>query len=192
MSWFTRVADLFTGGTSEARAEARAYQERVTAFRQQVTTGLGGDRSALEALLRAPESLQIRDEDAEIEIERVHAALDLLALRERVDQDGLPVLAHQHKVLADERCHFIASAFLVDDMNRTGRLMLTSQRLVFVTSPVMSVPWAGVRALETRERDLLVLRGAPGQGDGFRCNSFSDARCAAWIGERLRTTNGRR
>jgi hypothetical protein len=189
-SWFKGLMQRFGGGARVDPA-ARERAERVKAFRTAVARDLErGDRTVLEALLRMPAEMGLPDEDVELEIESVQGAVDLLTLREAVASAGLPVVEHQHKALGADRCHFRASAFLANDgLDRTGRLFLTNRRLVFVSSPMIALSWSAVASIGQDARDLIVT---PTKGDSvyqFRCNSFSDARCGAFIAQTLKRGN---
>jgi hypothetical protein len=181
--WWGKLAPRRrTNGADPAGALLREY-------RSEVAAAIAGtpDRDTLDALLARPPAPGPAGDDIELELEMLHGARDLLDLQERVTRDGLPFVAHQHKALAGEACHFAASVFLASDAaQRTGRLFLTSQRLVFVASPIVTLPWGAITRIVEDGRDLVVA--APGRGavHRFRCNSFSDARCGGWLAERLR------
>lgn len=133
-----------------------------------------------------PAALGIAEEEVELEIEMVQGSLDLLALRERLARDGLPVVEHQHKALGADRCHFRCSAYTVDEAgHRPGRLFLTHRRVIFLASPLLAVPWSAAVSIEDDERDIIVSTVTPGVAYRFHCNSFSDARCGALIAQTL-------
>ncbi len=143
----------------------------------------------LEALLRKPAEVGLPEEDVELEIEALQGALDALSLREAIARGGgeLPIVEHQHKALGDDRCHFLASVFLASDAaDRTGRLFLTDRRLLFLASPLLSLSWGSVAAIEAQDRDLVIAAVSRGVVYRFRCNSFSDARCGAVIAQALK------
>jgi hypothetical protein len=185
-SWWKKLA----GGWGE-RDNGRGHSgsESLRRFRADVKTALAGalDRTAIDGLLQRPAADGLTDDDVELEVEALHGAVDLLELQARVAREGLPVVPHQHKALAGERCAFIASVSLADEATqRTGRLFLTDKRLVFVSTPLVALPWGAVNRIADDGRDLIVV--APGRGafHRFRCNSFADARCGRWLAERLR------
>lgn len=187
MSWLKSLVGRF-GGVKDPAAAARAAQVR--AFQAAVARDLEGDRAALEALLRMPSELALPDDEIELEVETVQGALDLLALRDAIAQEGLPLIAHQHKALGEDRCHFLASAFLANDGgDRTGRLFLTHRRLVFLSTPMIALTWGSITTIEQRARDLIVVPAGKDTLYQFRCNSFSDARCGAFIAQRLKRGN---
>lgn len=98
----------------------------------------------------------------------------------------LPEVVTQHRVIAGDRCHFIAPASLVGPAAVAGKLFLTSSRAIFVGATVTSWPWHRVRGVVRQERDvaftilgsdLLVVR----------CNTYSDAIEAGFLARRLAT-----
>lgn len=189
-SWFKSLVDRFGGKPADPAAEARAAQVR--AFRAAVTRDLRDDpapedRAALEALLRMPDEQGLPGDEVELETEALQGALDVITLKETVAAGGLPVIEHQHRALGADRVHFLASAFLASDgSDRTGRLFLTNRRLVFVTTPMVALSWSGILSIEQKSRDLVVMTTGRDTLYQFRCNSFSDARCGAFIARQLK------
>jgi hypothetical protein len=192
-SWFKSLVERFNGKNADPAAAARAAQLR--AFRAAVARDLRGDpspedRAALEALLRVPEEQGLPGDEVELEMEALQGALDAIALKEAVAKSGLPVIEHQHRALGADRVHFLASAFLASDgSDRTGRLFLTNRRLVFVTTPMIALSWSGILSIEQQARDLVIATAGRDTLYQFRCNSFSDARCGAFIARQLKRGN---
>ncbi len=192
-SWFKSLVERFGGKTADPAAEARAAQLR--AFRAAIARDLRDDpspedRAALEALLRVPEEQGLPDDEVELETEALQGALDVIALKEAVARAGLPVIEHQHRALGVDRVHFVASAFLASDgSDRTGRLFLTHRRLVFVTTPMVALSWGGILSIDQQARDLVITTTGRDTLYQFRCNSFSDARCGAFIARQLKRGN---
>jgi hypothetical protein len=192
-SWFKSLVDRFGGKTADPAAEARAAQLR--AFRAAVARDLRDDpavedRAALEALLRMPDEQGLPADEVELETEALQGGLDVIALKESVARGGLPVIEHQHRALGADRVHFLASAFLASDgSDRTGRLFLTNRRLVFVTQPMVALSWGGILSIEQQSRDLVIATAGRDTLYQFRCNSFSDARCGAFIARQLKRGN---
>lgn len=184
-SWFSSLTRRLRGAPADPAEAAR--QASLQQFRTAVSQALtAGDRTSLEAVRSPPARLELSDEDVELELEMVQGALEALDLVDLVARDGLPVLTHQHKALGDDRCHFVASAFLADDAgHRTGRLFFTNRRLLFLASPVLSLPWSRVAVLQDDARDILVKTVGAGDIYRLRCNSFSDARCGIVIAQAL-------
>ncbi len=192
-SWFKSLVGRFGGKTADPAAAARAAQVR--AFRAAVARDLRDDpspedRAALEALLRMPDEQGLPGDEVELETEALQGALDVIALKEAVATGGLPVIEHQHRALGADRVHFLASAFLASDgSDRTGRLFLTNRRLVFVTTPMVAVSWGGILSIDQQARDLVITTTGRDTLYQFRCNSFSDARCGAFIARQLKRGN---
>lgn len=184
-SWFKSLTRRLRGEPSDPREAER--QARVRAFHGTVQRAIAsGARAPLEALRQPPPDLGLSEDEVELELEMVQGALDAMDLDARLASEGLPVLAHQHKALGDDRCHFLASVFLADDDgHRTGRLFFTNRRVFFLANPVLSVPWSRVASLEEDERDLVIATVGAGEMYRFRCNSFSDARCGALMARAL-------
>jgi hypothetical protein len=167
-------------------------RRRASEFRTEVARGIdaaiaSGDRAPLDALLRKPAELGLSDEDVELEVEALHGAIDAIGLRDAVAREGLPVVEHQHKALGEDRCHFVASVFLASDgSDRTGRLFLTDRRVLFLSTPVMSLSWGSIASIEAEQRDLVIVPTSRGVAHRFRCNSFSDARCGEVIARTIK------
>lgn len=185
-SWFQSLTRRLRGAPVDPQEAER--QARVRAYHAAAAEAIeAGVPERLEALLTSPRDFGVSEDEVELEVEMLTGALDAIALRERIVAEGLPVLAHQHKALGDDRCHYLASVFLADDDgHRTGRLFFTNRRLFFLASPVLTVPWSRIAALEAEERDLLIRTVGGGEVYRFRCNSFSDARCGVVVAGALR------
>ena len=192
LGWLKGVTDRLRGGGEPARAQ-REVHRRARAFALEVHQAIpralqDGHRAALETLLQKPAELGLPEEEVELELEALHGALDAIGLRETVARDGLPVVAHQHKAIGEDRCHFVASAFLASDgSDRTGRLFLTDRRVLFMSTPMVSLSWGNVVSVEVQERDLLIDANRGGPRYRFRCNSFSDARCGQVIAAAIKS-----
>jgi hypothetical protein len=184
-AWWDRLSRVLR---PRGRGEENGASAAVHAFRAEVQAAVTdpGNRAALTGLLVRPSALGLADEEVELEIEVLQGALELLTLQDRVAESGLPIVPNQHKALGGERCHFAASAFLATEAaQRTGRLFLTERRLVFLTTPLISLPWGAIGRIEDEDRDLIVVAPGRGVSHRFRCNSYSDAKCARWIGAML-------
>jgi hypothetical protein len=198
-AWFKAVTDRLRGGGESGRAQReaqRTMQRRAGEFRAEAQAAIEqalarGDRAPLETLLRKPADVGLPEDDVELELEALHGALDAIGLRETVARDGLPVVEHQHKALGGDRCHFRAAVFLASDgSDRTGRLFLTDRRVLFLSAPLVSLSWGGVASVEADQRDLLIASTSRGVLYRFRCNSFSDARCAEVIARAIKSQPG--
>ena len=142
-------------------------------------------RRALEAAA-APAAPRV-DDDLEVEEEMLQALRDVLALAADLERRRVAGARNRHRVAAGEPCHFSAPVSMPDDPAQpTGRLLLTSGRAAFAggarTPPL---PWHAARHVIRSGRDLVFVRAGSDDGIRFRCNSFSDAVCAAAIARYL-------
>jgi hypothetical protein len=161
---------------------------RLTAWRKSWSAAAAsGDLAAAGPLSRELAALGCPDEEIEIEREMLGALLDLAALTTSAKLDGLPTVVTGHRIIRDERCHFTAPASMPDEPSQPGgRLFLTDRRAAFAGGAVStSVAWHRVADVLAIERDLVLI--GPGQTmlSRFRCNSFSDALCAAFLARGL-------
>ena len=120
----------------------------------------------------------------------LEALQDLGELIESVQVAGLPALATGHRIVRDDRCHFVAPASMPDESSpAAGQLLLTNRRAIFVgavapldrrgTACVRCCSRSGISCSLATGRDALIR---------FRCNGFSDALRAAFIARTLTTT----
>jgi hypothetical protein len=128
-----------------------------------------------------------RDYDLEVEQEMLQALRDVLALAANLEGGVVPALDTSHRAAAGEPCHFSAPVSMPDDPAQpTGRLLLTSGRAAFAggarTAPL---PWHAARQVIRSGRDLVFVRAGSEDGIRFRCNTFSDAVCAAALARYL-------
>lgn len=174
-----KVSELVGSGDSESKRR----RSLVEAFRRDVhARWTSEDRASLVTLLAGPQARGIPDDEVELEIEMLQSGLDTIDLRDFVATNGLPVVESQHRVIGEDTCHFSSPVFLANDgFDRTGRLFLTNRRLVFAGTPRATLTWSSVRQIAHESRDLIVHPVAAGVVYHFRCNSFSDARRAAFI-----------
>jgi len=96
----------------------------------------------------------------------------------------LPEVVTQHRVIAGDRCHFIAPASLVGPTAVAGKLLLTSSRAIFVGATVTAWPWHRVRGVVRQDRDL-VLTILGSDLLVVRCNTYGDALEAGFLAGRL-------
>ena len=163
---------------------------RLAAWRASWNGAAGsGDVGALAALRQQLNDLDLPDEEIEIEREMLAALQDLGELIESVQVAGLPALATGHRIVRDDRCHFVAPASMPDESSpAAGQLLLTNRRAIFVGAVARSIAWHRVREVLQQERDLVLLATGPDALIRFRCNGFSDALRAAFIARTLTTT----
>lgn len=169
--WFTR--DRGTAVTRRWHADWEAAAGNPTA-------------DALRRLEAALPHAALAD-DTEVEDEMLQALRDVLALEHELRAGRLPSIETAHRVAAGEPCHYSAPASMPDDPAQpTGRLLLTSGRAAFAGgSRTPSFPWHATREVVRAGRDLILVRAGADEGWRFRCNSFSDALCAAAIARHL-------
>jgi hypothetical protein len=176
-AWFRKTS---RGGESE---DVRAWRE---AWSRAVASLDAGAVADLETALRRTPAFA---DDLEIEEEMLDALRQLLDLERELAASRLPIVETTHRVVGSDRCHFSAPVSMPDDPAQpTGRLLLTSTRVVFaggVRTPAL--PWHAARDVVQSGRDLLfVFRNATEDGGHrFRCNSFADALCGAAIARHL-------
>lgn len=72
-----------------------------------------------------------------------------------------------------------------DHGDASGKLFLTSRRVIFAGGASIAWPWHRVRRVTRHERDVL-FEGGDTLALRLRCNSYADALAAAAIGARLR------
>jgi hypothetical protein len=73
-----------------------------------------------------------------------------------------------------------------DPTQPSGRLLLTNARAIFVGGVRgMAVAWHAITQPTQSHRDLILIRTDGSALYRFRCNSFDDAICAAFIARRL-------
>ena len=101
-------------------------------------------------------------------------------------ESALPVIATQHRVIGSEACHLIAPVSLIEQVDVSGKLFATADRLVFAAGTVRQWAWHSIAALVRDERDILIdLRGRPGAAR-LRTNTYGDALVIVALSERLR------
>jgi hypothetical protein len=170
---------LRRGGRDGARDWQRAWERAVDGLD-------AGAPARLEAELAGR---AVVDDDLEVEQEMLQALRDVLALAADLARGALPLIDTSHRAAAGERCHFSAPVSMPDDPAQpTGRLLLTSGRAAFAggtrTPPL---PWHAARQVVRTGRDLILVRSGAADGLRFRCNTFSDAVCAAALARHLMT-----
>jgi hypothetical protein len=134
----------------------------------------------LRATAAAPESVA---EDGEREHEMLDGLDRLLAI---ADAAALPVVATQHRVIGTDTCHVVAPASLVDTTGASGKLFVTSARLIFAGGAVVATPWHRIRTVTRVHRDLVIAIAGAGEPLHVRCNSYGDALVALHVTRRLK------
>jgi hypothetical protein len=140
--------------------------------------------SSLETRLNA---FALPDDEVEIEREMLEAARELVRLRVEVHASGLPTVETGHRVIGTDSCHYCAPVSMPDDPAQpSGRLLLTGARAVFAGGArTTSVPWHAVTEIIRAERDIVLIRNDREHLHRFRCNTFADALCGAFLAQRL-------
>ena len=119
------------------------------------------------------------------ERERQEEMLDAIAQVSALHSAGtLPVLDTQHRVIGTDLCHFMAPVSAPDHSDASGKLFLTSQRVIFAGGASIAWPWHRVRGAVRHERDIL-FEGGDALALRLRCNTYGDAAVATALAERL-------
>lgn len=122
------------------------------------------------------------DDDPEIQQEMADG---LEAVRRAEQAGALPVLETQHRAIGADTCHLAVPASMPDRADASGKLFVTSRRVVFAGGASVSLGIGRIAKADRHLRDLVLVSG----GDGlvrFRCNSFGDAMLAVWMIDRLK------
>jgi hypothetical protein len=145
------------------------------------------DTAAADRLRRLLEGFNLPEDDVEIEREMLDGLDEATTLAAVIGQAGLPVVATGHRVVAHDRCHFMAAASMPDEPGQpTGRLLLTNARAIFVGGPsAVSSAWHMIGEARYADRSLVLVRTARDRIYRFQCNSFGDALRAALIAREL-------
>jgi hypothetical protein len=145
------------------------------------------DRQVVSQLRERLERLTAPDGDLEIEREMLDALEHMVEFAAAVAEQGLPAIATGHRVVGTDVCHFSAPVSMPDDPAQpSGRLLLTSTRVIFVGgSRSLSAAWHAITQPTQSHRDLILIRADGTALYRFRCNSFADAIRGAFIARRL-------
>ena len=172
--WFTSRSGASNGGLSTWHRE---WRDALAA----------PDTARADSLARALDALGLPGDDIEIEREMLDGLRRLLDLEAAVAGAGLPAVQTGHRVIGAESCHFSAPASMPDDAAQpAGRLLLTGARAVFVGGGrTASVPWHAVIDARHADRDVVLVTRDRRGFHRFRCNTFADAMCGAFLGRRL-------
>ena len=161
---------------------------RLTEWRRQwAAAAVTLDPAATERLKRLLDGFKLPDDDVEIEREMLDGLDEATALSAEIARAGLPIVETGHRVVAHDRCHFMAAASLPDEPGQpTGRLLLTNARAIFVGGPsAVSSPWHMIGEATQYDRDLVLVRTTRDRVYRFQCNSFGDALRATLIARAL-------
>jgi len=155
--------------------------------RQWAAVAVTLDAGATEKLRRLLDGFNLPDDDVEIEREMLDGLDDATALTAEIARSGLPIVETGHRVVAHDRCHFMAASSMPDEPGQpTGRLLLTNARAIFVGGPsAVSSPWHMIGQASQSDRSLVLVRTTRDRVYRFQCNSFGDALRAALIAREL-------
>jgi hypothetical protein len=154
----------------------RAWEKAVAAVEPDVPTL----RSRLD-------ELALPEDEIEIEREMLAGLEQLIQLRRGLSNNGLPAIETGHRVVGADLCHFSAPASRPDDPAQpSGRLILTNARAIFAGgAKALAIPWHAIAQVAQTERDIALIRIDRETLYRFRCNSFTDAMCGAFIARSL-------
>lgn len=146
-----------------------------------------GDTIGAAALATQLDSLGLPEEEIEIEREMLDGLQRLSEVSASVRDAGLPDIHTGHRVVAADRCHFSAPSSMPDEPAQpSGRLLLTSARAIFLGGPAgTTVPWHAVSQALHQDRDIVLVRADRDRLYRFRCNTFGDALCGAFLARQL-------
>jgi len=120
------------------------------------------------------------------DVERADEILDgldrVLAL---ASQPALPAMVTQHRVIGPDTCHFAAPASLAGESQASGKIFVTTSRLVFAGPRVQSWPWHRVRKVLRQERTISIVIAGGSDPATLLCNSYGDAMVVAHLASRL-------
>jgi hypothetical protein len=142
------------------------------------------DVSALQAQLDA---LGLPEEEIEIEREMLDGLTQLAQLRMAVDSAGIPIVETGHRVVGHDTCHFSTPVSMPDDAAQpAGRLFLTNARAIFAGGArATTVAWHAIGEVVQGDRDVVIVRRDRDTLYRFRCNTYADAMCGAYLARRL-------
>ena len=146
--------------------------------------------SALQAQLDA---LGLPEEEIEIEREMLDGISQLAQLRLSVDASGIPVVETGHRVVGHDTCYFSTPVSMPDDAAQpAGRLFLTNSRVIFAGGArATTVAWHAIGEVLHGDRDVVLVRRDRDTIYRFRCNTFADAMCSAFLARRLAASMSR-
>jgi hypothetical protein len=167
---------------------ARRAARETDAWKQAWTEAAASpDAAKVQELRTRLNRLVAPDGDLEIEREMLAGLEHVVEFASTVAAGGLPIVATGHRVVGADICHFTASASMPDDPAQpSGRLLLTNTRAIFVGGARgVTVAWHAVARPLHADRDVILVRIDGAALYRFRCNSFDDALCGAFIARQL-------
>ena len=106
-------------------------------------------------------------------------------LLELTANGNLPQIVSQHRVIGTDLCHFVAPVSLAGQSESSGKMFLTSQRIVFAGHGVQSWPWHRVRGVVRLGRDLGITVAGIAEPVLIQCNCYGDAMTALHLAAAL-------
>jgi hypothetical protein len=170
------------------RSRSGRLDPRVGEWRRAWSAAIAGeDGRSVVSLAASLDAMGLADDEIEIEREMLDGLRELIQLRHALGSDGLPVLQTGHRVIGTERCHFTAPVSMPDDTAQpAGRLLMTTSRAIFMGGArTTTVPWHAIGEVLHNERDIVLIRKDRDNLYRFRCNSFADAMCGAYLARHL-------
>jgi hypothetical protein len=145
------------------------------------------DQAAVGSLRARLEALGIAEEEIEIEREMLDGLAQLADLRTAVSTSGIPVVETGHRVVGHDTCHFSTPVSMPDDAAQpSGRLFLTNSRAIFAGGArATTVAWHAIGEVIHGDRDVVLVRRDRDTIYRFRCNTYADAMCGAYLARRL-------
>jgi hypothetical protein len=170
------------------KGNRNSVDPRLAAWRQAWSAARANpDQETVVSLRQRLDALHAAEEEIEIEREMLEGIAQLVELRNAVGSAGLPVVETGHRVVGHDTCHFSTTASMPDDAAQpAGRLLLTNARVIFAGGgKATTLPWHAVSQVVQDDRDLVLLRRDRDTIYRFRCNSYADALCGAFVARRL-------
>lgn len=176
------------------RGKRNGGDPRLTEWRRAWSTSAAEpDPHAVTALQAELDRLGLPEEEIEIEREMLDGMSQLATLRVSVEASGIPIVETGHRVVGHDTCHFSTPVSMPDDAAQAaGRLFLTSSRVIFAGGArATTVAWHAIGEVLHGDRDVVLVRRDRDTIYRFRCNTFADAMCGAFLARRLAAATSR-
>lgn len=147
------------------------------------------DAKAIAALADRISGLPSVADDAERETEMIEGLRLVLALGA---DPSLPQVTTQHRVIGADICHFVVPVTLPAQAGSSGKLFLTSARVVLASGKTTAWPWHRIRRVAREGRSLTVIAAGTADPLEMICNTYGDALVAEHIASRLVPQGGQR